>query len=189
MGSVYLAVRADDVYSKPVALKLVRPETGGEEVIRRFRREREILAKLDHPNIARLLDGGTTADGLPYLVMDCIEGQPIDSFGDARLLSITERTKLFSTVCAAVEYAHQRGVIHRDLKPSNILVNAEGVVKLLDFGIAKLLGAGPDRFPEVGARETRSVTVSPAEGTSGGGIWVCGIILRRAWLRLPTGDY
>jgi serine/threonine protein kinase len=153
MGSVYLAVRADDVYSKPVALKLVRPEAGGEEVVQRFRQEREILATLDHPNIAHLLDGGSTAEGLPYFVMDYIEGQPIDCHCDERLLPVAERLKLFSTVCAAVEYAHQHGVIHRDLKPSNILVNANGVVKLLDFGIAKLLRTGAE---EATAYMTRS---------------------------------
>jgi serine/threonine protein kinase/uncharacterized membrane protein YobD (UPF0266 family) len=140
MGAVYLAVRTDDVYRKPVALKVVRSEAGTPEVIHRFRREREILASLDHPNLARLLDGGTTPEGLPYFVMDYAEGQPIDAYCDERQLNLAERLKLFRAVCAAVEYAHGRGVVHRDLKPGNILVTAEGAVKLLDFGIARLLG-------------------------------------------------
>ena len=144
MGTVYLATRADDVYHKHVAIKVVRRGAGGEEVVRRFRQEREILAMLDHPNIARLLDGGSTTNGLPYFVMDYVAGQPIDRYCDEGRLPVGDRLKLFSTVCAAVEYAHQHGVVHRDLKPSNILVNQEGVVKLLDFGIAKLLHTETD---------------------------------------------
>ena len=144
MGTVYLATRADDVYHKRVAIKVVRHGAGGEGVVRRFRQEREILAMLDHPNIARLLDGGSTTNGLPYFVMDYVAGQPIDRYCDEGRLPVGERLKLFSTVCAAVEYAHQHGVVHRDLKPSNILVNQEGVVKLLDFGIAKLLHTEAD---------------------------------------------
>ena len=144
MGTVYLATRADDVYHKRVAIKVVRHGAAGGEVVRRFRQEREILAMLDHPNIARLLDGGSTTNGLPYFVMDYVAGQPIDCYCDKGRLAVGERLKLFSTVCAAVEYAHQHGVVHRDLKPSNILVNEEGVVKLLDFGIAKLVHAEAD---------------------------------------------
>jgi serine/threonine protein kinase len=140
MGSVYLAARTDQVYRKTVAFKVVRPESSSEDVIRRFQQEREIVAGLDHPNIARLLDGGATPEGLPYFVMEFVDGQPIDVYCDQRQLSVAERLKLFRTVCAAVEYAHGRGVVHRDLKPGNILVTAEGAVKLLDFGIAKLLG-------------------------------------------------
>ncbi len=139
MGSVYLAARTDDVYRKPVALKVVRPESGSAEALERFRREREILASLDHPNIARLLDGGTTPEGLPYFVMDYVEGQSIDLYCDEHQMSVTQRLTLFRPVCDAVEYAHRRGVVHRDLKPGNILVSADGVPKLLDFGIAKLL--------------------------------------------------
>jgi serine/threonine protein kinase len=141
MGSVYLAVRTDDVYRKPVALKVVRPECGTPETIARFRQEREILASLDHPNIARLLDGGTTPEGLPYFVMDFVEGRPIDVYCDEHELNITDRMRLFRSVCAAVEYAHRRRLVHRDLKLGNILVTADGVPKLLDFGIAKLLRA------------------------------------------------
>ena len=138
MGSVYRAVRADDQYQKQVAIKLVR---GGSETaftLARFRAERQILAPLEHPNIARLLDGGTT-DGIPYIVMELVEGVPIDQYCDSLRLPVRERLALFRSVCSALEYAHQNLVIHRDLKPSNILVTKDGVPKLLDFGIAKIL--------------------------------------------------
>jgi serine/threonine protein kinase len=141
MGSVYLARRADDVFSKQIALKVLRAERIYPALLRRFRQEREIIARLDHPNVARLLDGGTTAEGLPYSVMEYIEGQPIDNYCDRHRLNITARLILFRTVCAAVQYAHQNLVVHRDLKPSNILVTPDGTVKLLDFGIAKLMEA------------------------------------------------
>lgn len=141
MGTVYLAGRADDTYRKRVAIKLIKRGMDTEDVLRRFRNERQILASLDHPNIARLLDGGTTGQGLPYFVMEYIEGQPIDRYCDEKRLSTAERLQLFRTVCAAVQYAHQNLVVHRDLKPSNILVTNEGGVKLLDFGIAKLLNS------------------------------------------------
>ncbi|HLG14769.1 MAG TPA: serine/threonine-protein kinase [Blastocatellia bacterium] len=143
MGAVYLGQRADESYQKQVAIKLIKRGMDTDEVLARFRHERQILANLDHPNIARLLDGGTTEDGLPYFVMEHIEGQPIDQYCATRELSIFERLKLFRTVCSAVSYAHQNLVVHRDLKPGNILVTADGVVKLLDFGIAKLLHAEP----------------------------------------------
>ncbi|MEM7052548.1 MAG: tetratricopeptide repeat protein [Acidobacteriota bacterium] len=139
MGEVFLAVRADREYDQKVALKVVRPGMGSHNIVERFRRERQILANLDHPNIARLLDGGTTDDGLPYFVMEYIEGEPIDRYCDHRRLGIAERLELFTTVCSAVYHAHQNLVVHRDLKPSNILVSDDGSVKLLDFGIAKLL--------------------------------------------------
>ena len=138
MGTVYLAARADDQYQKRVAIKVVRG-LDSDQIVRHFRRERQILAALDHPNIARLLDGGTTEDGLPYFVMERVEGEPIDLFCDGRKLSVQERLRLFQGVCAAVQYAHQNLVVHRDLKPKNILVDAQSVPKLLDFGIAKLL--------------------------------------------------
>ena len=144
MGTVYLAVRADRAFRKQVALKIVRPEAGSEEVLRRFQREREILATLDHPNIARLLDGGSTEDGLPYFVMEYVAGDPIDIYCDRHKLKVADRLELFRTVCAAVEYAHRSGIAHRDLKPGNILVTGEGTAKLLDFGIAKLLRAAED---------------------------------------------
>jgi eukaryotic-like serine/threonine-protein kinase len=141
MGSVYLAIRADDQYRKQVAIKLVRGGLGDAFRRHRFKAERQILADLDHPNIARLLDGGALEDGQPYVVMEYIQGQPIDKFCDSRELPVSERLRLFRTVCSAVAYAHQHLVIHRDLKPANILVNDSGEPKLLDFGIAKILDA------------------------------------------------
>ncbi len=138
MGTVYLAARADDQYQKRVAIKTIRG-LDSEEVLRHFRRERQILAALDHPNIASLFDGGTTDDGLPYFVMEYVQGDPIDEYCDQRKLSVQERLALFQGVCAAVQHAHSNLVVHRDIKPRNILVDAQGVPKLLDFGIAKLL--------------------------------------------------
>jgi serine/threonine protein kinase/tetratricopeptide (TPR) repeat protein len=148
MGEVYRAVRADGQYTKEVAIKLVRGGFDSRFVLERFLNERQILASLDHPNIARLVDGGTTEDAIPYLVMELIEGTRIDLFCDQHRLSITQRLQLFRQVCTAVQYAHQRLVIHRDIKPSNILVTTEGVPKLLDFGIAKILD------PAAGAETT-----------------------------------
>ncbi len=139
LGTVYLAERADDEYRKEVALKLVRRGLDTEDILRRFRHERQILAQLDHPNIARLIDGGTTEDGLPYFVMEYVQGANLLEFCDAQKLDTNERLSLFRKVCDAVSYAHQNLVIHRDLKPSNILVTEGGTPKLLDFGIAKLL--------------------------------------------------
>jgi eukaryotic-like serine/threonine-protein kinase len=141
MGNVYRAVRADDVYDKHVAVKLISSGRDSSLFINRFRNERRILASLDHPNIARLCDGGTTDDGVPYFVMELIEGQPMVAYCDQRRLSTTERLRLFLQVCSAVQYAHQRLIIHRDLKPDNILVTREGATKLMDFGIAKILEA------------------------------------------------
>jgi tRNA A-37 threonylcarbamoyl transferase component Bud32/tetratricopeptide (TPR) repeat protein len=147
MGTVYLAERADAEFEQRVAIKLVTRGMDTELVLRRFRRERQILAELQHPNIARLLEGGTTSDGLPYFVMEYIDGQPIDAYCESHRLSFDARLDLFRDVCAAVQYAHQRLVVHRDIKPGNILVTTDGVPKLLDFGIAKLLipsGDTPD---------------------------------------------
>jgi eukaryotic-like serine/threonine-protein kinase len=138
MGAVWLAVR-DDEFRKQVAIKLIKRGMDSDFILRRFRTERQILASLDHPHIARLLDGGTTEDGSPYLVMEYAEGQPLADYCDSRKLTTAERLRLFRDVCAAVHYAHQRLVVHRDLKPSNIIVTKDGAVKLLDFGIAKLL--------------------------------------------------
>ncbi len=146
MGKVYRAVRADDQYQKEVAIKVVRRGFDTDSGLRRFKAERQILATLDHSNIARLLDSGSTKDGLPYVVMELVEGQPIDQYCDGHNLSLVERLQLFRMVCAAVHYAHQHLVVHRDLKPGNILVTAEGVPKLLDFGIAKLLA--PEVFAQ-----------------------------------------
>lgn len=139
MGTVYRAVRSDEEYQKVVALKLIKRGMDTDLIVRRFRTERQILANLQHPNIAALLDGGTADDGTPYLVMEYVEGEPITEYADRRNLTTTDRLDLFRIVCSAVEYAHQNLVIHRDLKPRNILVTADGVPKLLDFGIAKLL--------------------------------------------------
>jgi non-specific serine/threonine protein kinase/serine/threonine-protein kinase len=148
LGAVYLAARSDDEYRKQVAIKVIRRGLDTDDIIRRFRTERQILAQLDHPNIARLIDGGTTDDGLPYFVMDYVDGQTINAYCDAKALSTPERLGLFRKACAAVTYAHQNLVIHRDLKPSNILVTQEGEPKLLDFGIAKLLSSGDELFTE-----------------------------------------
>jgi non-specific serine/threonine protein kinase/serine/threonine-protein kinase len=142
MGEVFRAVRADDQYQKEVAIKIVRAGADSAFVVSRFKNERQILASLDHPNIARLLDGGATADGLPYLVMELVEGVRIDTYCDQHKLTTTDRLKLILQVYSAVQYAHQRLIIHRDIKPGNILVTPDGVPKLLDFGIAKILDPG-----------------------------------------------
>jgi serine/threonine protein kinase/tetratricopeptide (TPR) repeat protein len=139
MGAVYEAIRVDQEFNKRVAIKLVKRGMDTDFILRRFRKERQILAALDHPHIALLLDGGTTDDGLPYFVMEFIEGQPLYRYCDTHQLSIAERVKLFTAICDAVHYAHQKQVVHRDIKPSNVLVTSEGAPKLLDFGIAKLL--------------------------------------------------
>lgn len=139
MGTVYVAARADESFDKKVAIKLIKRGMDTMAILKRFVLERRILAQLEHPNIASLLDGGSTAEGLPYLVMEYIEGEPVTKFCDSHRFSIEERLKLFQKICAAVSYAHQNLVIHRDIKPSNILVTKDGTPKLLDFGIAKLL--------------------------------------------------
>jgi eukaryotic-like serine/threonine-protein kinase len=139
MGDVYLAERADDEYQQRVAIKLVRAGVYSAQVQSRLRMERQILARLEHPNIARLLDGGRAPDGTPYLVMEYVDGEPIDAFCDRRRLDLNARIALVRTICGAVHYAHQNLIVHRDLKPNNILITPEGVPKLLDFGIAKLL--------------------------------------------------
>ena len=159
MGTVYLAARADEEYRKQVAIKVVKRGMDTEAVLRSFRRERQILAGLDHPHMARLLDGGSTADGLPYFVMDYIEGVPVDAYCDTHSLSIIKRLELFKTICSAVADAHQHGVIHSDLKPSNLLVTAAGVPKLLDFGIAKVLN--PEGSPAL-TRTTIARPLTPA---------------------------
>lgn len=152
MSRVYLAARADQAFEKWVAIKVVEVGRDTEEMIQRFQGERQILARLDHPNITRILDGGTTDDGLPFLVMDYVEGEPIDEYCEGRALDVTGRLKLFQGVCAAVHYAHQNLIIHRDIKPANVLVTRDGVPRLLDFGIAKLLGT-----EELATEATRTV--------------------------------
>ena len=144
MGTVYLAERDDEHYHQQVAIKLINPGLGGEIIRRRFRNEMQILADLNHPNIARLFDGGETAGGVPYLVMEYVDGTPINVYCNEHNLSTEQRLKLFCTVCDAVQYAHQHLIIHRDIKPGNILVTSEGLPKLVDFGIAKLLGGTAD---------------------------------------------
>ena len=139
MGIVYRAERADGEFDQAVALKLVRRSFDGDEPTVRFRRERQILAQLDHPSIARLLDGGVHTDGRPYFAMEVVEGEPITTYCDRLGLSIDERVRLFCRACDAVQYAHGRLIVHRDLKPANIFVTSTGDLKLLDFGIAKLL--------------------------------------------------
>jgi len=145
MAAVFLAVRADDEYQKEVAIKLVLPGFDSQDVVSRFRKERQTLAGLDHPNIVRLLDGGSTPEGWPFLAMDYVRGVPIDNYCDQHKLSVDDRLRLFGRVCEAVQYAHEKLVIHRDLKPSNILVLPDGTPKLLDFGIAKVLNPEPSK--------------------------------------------
>jgi serine/threonine protein kinase len=139
MGDVYLASRDDGQFRKLAAVKMIRPELLDDHTRRRFENERHTLAALEHPNIVRLLDGGTTPDGCPYLIMDYVQGRPIDRYCSEQSLYLRERLSLFRILCGAVHYAHQNLVVHRDLKPANILVTSDGVPKLLDFGIAKLL--------------------------------------------------
>jgi serine/threonine-protein kinase len=141
MGAVYLGHHTGD-FAHSVAIKMIRRGMDSELVIKRFRHERQMLAALDHPNIARLFDGGTTAEGLPYFVMEFVTGSPIDQYADQQRLSIADRMKLCLDVFAAVQHAHDRQIVHRDLKPGNVLVTADGRIKLLDFGIAKWLGSG-----------------------------------------------
>jgi hypothetical protein len=141
MGEVWLARRADGQHEQQTALKILSPYLAAPDSVHRFRRERELLARLEHPNIARLLDGGMSSQGEPYLVMEYVEGVRVDRYCDERRLSIRERLQLFLKICAAVNAAHQYFVVHRDLKPGNILVTADGEPKLLDFGIAKLIDA------------------------------------------------
>src|ERR1041385_6519779 len=144
MGTVFLAERADGQFEKQVAIKILNRGADTAEILRRFRAERQILARLDHPNIARLLDAGTTEDGLPYFIMDYIVGVPVTRFAHTQRLSTRQRLELFLKICAAVEFAHCNMVVHRDIKPSNILANAEGEPKLLDFGIATILAKDDD---------------------------------------------
>jgi serine/threonine-protein kinase len=147
VSTVHLAVRDDDAYHQQVAIKLIRPGMDSRPILQRFRQERQILASLSHPNIARLLDGGSTPGGQPYFVMEYVDGEPLDVHCERRQLPVVRRLELFGRVCQAVHFAHTNLVVHRDLKPSNILVDADGTPKLLDFGIAKLLGPDPGLDP------------------------------------------
>jgi len=158
MAVVYLGERDDQSYRKQVAIKMVRPGIDTKQILHRFCNERQTLAALDHPNIVKLLDGGSTEDGLPYLVMEYVEGLPIDRYCDLHTLSIDDRLRLFRQVCSAVQYAHENLVIHRDLKPGNILIAKGGVPRLLDFGIAKLLNPEFFQTPLVTRTNWRPMT-------------------------------
>ena len=160
MGTVYLAVRDDDSFKQQVVVKLVRPDKQRKDLLRRLRIERQILASLNHPFVARLYEGGSTDDGLPYFVMEYVDGLPVDLYCDQNRLSVTARLELFRKILAAVDYAHRNLVVHRDLKPSNILVTAEGEPKLLDFGIAKLLNPALGS-PEIEATQTSERVMTP----------------------------
>jgi serine/threonine-protein kinase len=194
MGTVYLGHRADGEFRQQVAIKLVRSGLHSPEAYRRFRRERQVLADLEHPNVARLLDGGTTPDGRPYLVMEHVAGEPIDAFCDRRRLPIADRLRLVRRVCAAVHYAHERSVVHRDLKPSNILVTDAGEPKLLDFGIAKLLRDDDDAAPALTHVSQRALTPESAspEQIRGGSItaatdvYALGLLLYRLSSGMPA---
>ena len=186
MGVVYRAVRADGTYEQSVALKVFGAGADRGDLMARFRTERQILASLEHPGIARLLDGGTTEDGRPYLVMELVDGVPIDRYCDRSLLSVDERIALFLRVCAAVAYAHQHLVVHRDLKPSNILVTPAGEPRLLDFGIAKLL-AGADAIVDPAETRTGQRLLTPqyaspeqlagGVATTGSDVYSLGVLL------------
>ena len=158
MGTVYRGVRADDAYNQQVAIKVVRHGMDQDFIVRRFHQERQIMANLEHPNIARLLDGGTNAEGLPYFVMEFIEGRPIDRYCDEHALSTAERLQLFRKVCEAVQFAHDKLIIHRDVKPANILITAEGTPKLLDFGIAKIYDPDSTQTGDATATVVRLMT-------------------------------
>ena len=161
MGAVYLASRVDEFEMRQVALKVLKRGLATGDLVRRFQHERQVLARLDHPNIAKLLDGGTTAEGVPYFVMDYVEGEPIDRYCRRHRLGVRERLELFRKVCSAVHVAHQNLVVHRDLKPANILVGVDGEPKLLDFGIAKPLDAG-SRAPALTVSGIQPMTLAYA---------------------------
>jgi serine/threonine protein kinase len=162
MGAVFVATRVDDQYHQRVAIKLVRAAVASADLLARFRRERQILARLEHNYIARLLDGGVTDDGLPYLVMEFVAGIPITAYGQRNQLGLQQRVALFRKICEAVEYAHRNLVVHRDLKPGNILVTADGTPKLLDFGIARLVDPPSEDGLEATQTMTMSVMMTPA---------------------------
>ena len=168
MGAVYLAVRIDE-FEKHVALKILKRGMNTQAVVRRFRHERQILAHLDHPNIAKLLDGGTTRDGLPYFAMEYVEGETIDRYCDHHQLTVGKRLELIRKVCSAVHLAHQNLVVHRDLKPGNILVGADGEPKLLDFGIAKPLDTEGSTANAMTASGGQSMTLAYASPEQVGG--------------------
>jgi serine/threonine protein kinase len=190
-GRVFVAERAEGGFGQRVAVKLLRPGMDSEEILKRFATERSILARLEHPGIARLYDGGTTADGRPYFVMEAIDGHPIDLWASERKVDLPGRLVLFLKVCRAVHYAHQNLVVHRDLKPSNVLVTGAGEPKLLDFGIAKLLD--PDLSHEATHTALRPMTpgyASPEQVrggtvTTASDVYALGVLL----YRLLTGRH
>lgn len=191
MGAVFLAERADRQYEKRLAIKLVKRGMDSDSVLRRFRAERQILASMDHPNIAKLHDGGTTDDGRPYFVMELVEGKPVDEYAEANTLSLEARLQLFRQVCSAVSYAHQHLVIHRDLKPTNVLVTADGTAKLLDFGIARILDTGdpdtPSTVTVLGLMTPEFASPEQIQGrhaTTSSDVYALGLIL----YRLLTGS-
>src|ERR1051326_2737586 len=160
MGTVYLAARADGYFEKEVALKVLNRGGATGERARRFQAEREVLARLDHPNIARLIDAGTMEDGRPYFIMDYVEGVPISRYVEENELTVPDRLNLFLKITAAVEKAHRNSVIHRDLKPSNILVDPEGEPRLLDFGIAKIVREKSDPLEVTSTTQQRLTPMS-----------------------------
>jgi eukaryotic-like serine/threonine-protein kinase len=162
MGNVFLAERADGIFHKKVALKMLRAGFLVDEQLLRFQSERRILASLNHDKIARLYDGGITSDGQPWFVMEYVKGKPIDEYCNSRNFSLEERLELFLEVCDALQYAHRNLIAHRDLKPGNILVTDEGKVKLLDFGIAKLLEANEQNKNELSFTQTGLLPLTPA---------------------------
>jgi serine/threonine-protein kinase len=183
MGVIYLATRADGQFMQRVALKIVKRGMDTDEILRRFRRERQTLAALEHPNIARLVDGGATESGQPYLVMEFVEGEPIDAYCDHHRLDIRARIRLLLTVCDAVQHAHQHLVVHRDLKPGNILVAHDGTPKLLDFGIATVIDAhGDAAMTAAGERRLTPEYASPEQiaghaATTTSDVYSLGVIL------------
>jgi eukaryotic-like serine/threonine-protein kinase len=187
MGVVYLAMRDDGTFRKNVALKVLSGDRVSPEFVLRFRQERQVMAALDHPNIARILDGGDTPDQMPWYVMEYVEGLPIDKYCDEQRLSVTGRIGIFQQVCRAVEYLHQNSVLHRDLKPTNILISAEGVVKLLDFGVAKLVGAAAVSAGDLTSIQGRPMTpiyaspeqISGANLAKNSDVYSLGVILYR----------
>ncbi len=199
MGTVYRATRADEGYHKAVAIKLLHRDLDHGSTLQRFRVERQILASLDHPNITRLLDGGATADGRPYFVLEYIDGQTLSAYVEAKNPSLRDRLELFRLICSAVQSAHQKLVVHRDLKPANILVTSEGVPKLLDFGIAKLLDADASgeqtatgmqlMTPAYASPEqVRGELISTASDIYSLGVVLFELLTGSKPLKLPTGD-
>ena len=193
MGTVYRGERVDRQYRATVAVKFLRDGLADPEIQRRFLAERQILADLVHPNVARLLDGGTAADGTPYIVMELVDGQPLDAWCERKGLDVRARVRLFREVCVAVQHAHQQLVIHRDLKPTNILVTDDGVPKLLDFGIAKLLSAGPgsDQTTRLHAMTSSYASPEQVRGervTTASDVYSLGVVLYRLLAGQPPYD-